>query len=113
MEVEKKYKLLFRIFVIVFLINILLIGTIFNFYAIMNNNCLMPVKVLYEKIYDDGKHFEYQNFSQVKVSYLTDFIYVDSKWFSIGDFFIYGSVIFLAILFIFWGYKDFLKNRKI
>ena len=80
---------------IIFFLCIAIFGGIFNFLAISNNDCLMPVK--YAEDVSDYKHSTYINNSEVNYPIFTDKfpikLFQHAIIFSIGDIFIFLGAI--------------------
>lgn len=70
-------------FVLWMLSAILMMGMVFNFYAITSNDGRMPVESNYG--FDTERHFSFQNKDEVKFYYLTDIIKLPFTIVSIGD----------------------------
>ena len=70
----------------VVLLNIAIFGMIFNFLAITNNYCKMPIQTSHD-FFIDNEHSIFQNKSEVKFYYFTDIFGIDGMlMFSLGDF---------------------------
>ena len=88
-----------------------LIGGVFNYIVVTNNDNLMPV--LYESEYKDDSHFSYQNPLTIKYWILSDVIYLLGNILSIGDsFLLIGMIGHIFFLFLFIKTKIKFKTRR-
>ncbi|GIW67811.1 MAG: hypothetical protein KatS3mg096_706 [Candidatus Parcubacteria bacterium] len=82
-----------------------LIGANLNLYAVVSNDCKMPYLIKHRPImdfdYDSNKHKPIADFREAKVYFLTDFMSIPTLskriYFSLGDLFLYLSIILIFI----------------
>jgi len=90
---------------------LVIIGTIFNFAAIIVNDGKMPIKVSEGNIIDSDNHFSFVEESEVSLSEYSDIYKISFKdnsfYFSRGDIFLYsGGVLFFVFMIQFLFKKD-------
>jgi len=90
-----------------FIVTLGLLGATLNAYAIMNNDCKMPV-YFSEYQFVSNRHFSYTDFNQVNSPILTDIIKIPlnyDHYISIGDVLIYISFPLVIINFIVYLFR--------
>ena len=99
---------------IIFFMEIVMVGMAGNFKVIQNNGGKMPVESDMEYISD--KHFTFQNRSEIPYYYLADIYYGPNYIYSIGDLIMFfGAAGSLYFLWLFTQLKrfEFKRNNKI
>lgn len=74
----------------IFVMSTLIIGATMNFYAVLSNDCKMPVKLDYS--FSDNFHKSFNDFSEVKYPILSDIFSLGIFYFSIGDLIMFISI---------------------
>lgn len=83
---------------------IVLVGAFMNFKAIQYNNGKMPV--FYQGYITSNQHFAFQDFNEIKYSYLSDIIPIGKRQIiSIGDILLVSGGLIFAISLSFWRFK--------
>jgi len=93
-----------------FVLIISVMGMLFNVLAVLLNGGRMPVYSNYH--IQKTTHFSYSEFSKVNVFYFTDLFKIYHRnrilFFSVGDFFIYSSLLLLSLVLIWY----FINRKK-
>lgn len=101
MKKEKEYKRTINYLkVVIICLTLVLIGITLNLGAITSNDCKMPVHSPLN--YNDDRHFNFTEPSQVTYYWLTDIIRLGTAYLSIGDMFIFipTFIVFIVLLMI-------------
>lgn len=112
MKRKINYKIAYYYYNIIFVIVMFfMVGMVFNFVAVSNNQGKMPVYA--EWHYSDNSHFTFQDKSEVKHWVFTDIFNIKQfLYFSIGDFLMILSFISLTILIGFMRFSKWKIVKK-